>query len=71
MKYYDCLGNELNIGDRVIYFTNHRTAYHATIYKFTPLMAKVIYDDKDNQTHIATVLSDKSLLLNYKEKRNV
>lgn len=68
MTHYDCLGNELSIGDKVIYFTMYRTAYHAVIDSFTPIMVKVIYNDKNNQKCIATVLSQKSLLLNKENK---
>lgn len=64
MTHYDCLGNKLSIGDKVIYFTIHRMAYHAVINSFTPIMVKIVYSDIDNQKCIATVLSTKSLLLN-------
>ena len=31
----DCQGNDLKVGDKVVYFTKYRTAYHGVTEAFT------------------------------------
>lgn len=68
----DCQGNYLKVGDKVVYFTKYRTAYHGVIEAFTDCMTVVRYTENRTVapfktkliTATTSVYSDKSLLLN-------
>lgn len=62
---FDTQGNQIKIGDKIVYFTKYNKAYFGKVIGFKNVMTQIEYLDYDKDKYKKQyVYSTKSLLLN-------